>query len=1023
MTRWAWLVAIVMVTIGVGAANAATAQQLAALVKGGSIPKLVAYLATRGVSINDRPDDDKALLDYAAEQNQVVIALYLLDHGALVNAEQTKGLHQGVTALDRAAFFGSTGVAQLLMAHGADVNARDRGGDTPLMYAAVAGRQKMAALLLAHGANLTEDDRRGRVAIYLAAQNGHVALAKYLENYRPGPPPPMNPQALIQAAADGNLDGVRYLVTRNPTQEALDTALRFAVMATGNGRPQTQPQLVQLLLAHGANPNAHDEKNWSLTPLMLTRSSTIARLLIAHGADVNAVTTPGGISAAGEPVVAALACSPALGDPVAVVKLLVAHGAKLAVGNPKTQNALDCAARSGNTNLVTFLISHGLPATTHSEALFATTNPAVARVLVRNGAHLNVTNAAGLTPLANAVAHGQNAYATALIELGAHSSVTLSGDQSALMQAVNAHNSAAVQTLLEHGANANVAGNLGISALDRAARAGDTAIVRLLVEHGADVNPRLAGRPQLGALDYAAQRNDATIVSLLLAHDANPKPLTKGGLRAEAYATSLPVRKLLTPPGEPTDTMAEDPWDKAACNEVLQRANAGTLDAVLEPGTPPPVPGDPSEDWDYYGQVATESSVKLGGHLFRVGFANDLPLYVARVGADGAEEMVCEYQADTSRHPAALKIITRLERLQARGARDIESLSTESLKVVGLAGAEALLEASRRAVDPLPLTQDSDANILSDAVMAHRGDVLAFYLDHGVDPNITWVPHTGPRDPSGFPDPVAQGSPLYTAVRYGSTADVLTLFAHGVDPNDLGSVPPEPVLSWAIQNAAPERVALLLDHGADPTIASTSSYTASITVRDVSRNRSRANEEADAIRLVLLHGGDPNVWIWWAFQTLAGEKHRDDLVTAADATRPSFVKTAWIQSLVDSGGAVDQKLVAILTEAVAIRDSKGCPGHPSSAELSECLPNSLRVANQALNTQYAKLTGSGNRETSHVRADEREWLSERDQRCGLKEPAHLTEGGWLSYVLADQARAVCVLKLTRRRIDQLTNVR
>ena len=545
-------------------------------------------------------------------------------------------------------------------------------------------------------------------------------------------------------------------------------------------------------------------------------------------------------------------------------------------------------------------------------------------------------------------------------------------------------------------------------------------MVGLLLNHGANVDPQPGPRLRLSALDYAAQRNDAEVVSLLLAHGASRAPLTKGGLPAEAYATSLAVRKLLTPPGESPDTMAEEPWDQAACDEVLERADAGTLDTILIPGTPPAVPGDPSEDWNYYGQVATESSVKLGGHLFRVGFANELPLYLARVGADGAEEMVCEYQADTSRHPAGLKIMTRLERLQARGARDIESLSTESLKVVGLAGAEAVLEASRRVVDPLPLTQDSDANILSDAVMAHRGDVLAFYLDHGADPNITWVPHSGPRDPSGVPDPVAQASPLYTAVRYGSTADVLTLFAHGVDPNDPGSVLPEPVLSWAIQNAAPERVALLLDHGADPTIASTSSYTASITLRDVSRNRPRANEEADAIRLVLLHGGDPNVWIWWAFHTLASEKHRDDLVTAADATRPSFVKTAWIQSLVDSGGAVDQKLAAILTEAVAIRDSKGCPVQASSAKLSVCLPNALRGAHQTLNTLYANVTRPGDRETRQVRATERKWIVERDLRCGLEEPAHLTEGGWRSYVLADQTRAVCVLKLTRHRIDQLT---
>jgi len=49
------------------------------------------------------------------------------------------------------------------------------------------------------------------------------------------------------------------------------------------------PQVIQLLLEHGANPNAQD--NQRRTPLHLVSSSSrldFARILLAHGADADA---------------------------------------------------------------------------------------------------------------------------------------------------------------------------------------------------------------------------------------------------------------------------------------------------------------------------------------------------------------------------------------------------------------------------------------------------------------------------------------------------------------------------------------------------------------------------------------------------------------------------------------------------------------------------------------------------------------------------------------------------------------
>jgi ankyrin repeat protein len=51
------------------------------------------------------------------------------------NAEVSARANDAVVPLQAAAFLGQKDVAELLLASGADVNARDNGGDTPLRVA------------------------------------------------------------------------------------------------------------------------------------------------------------------------------------------------------------------------------------------------------------------------------------------------------------------------------------------------------------------------------------------------------------------------------------------------------------------------------------------------------------------------------------------------------------------------------------------------------------------------------------------------------------------------------------------------------------------------------------------------------------------------------------------------------------------------------------------------------------------------------------------------------------------------
>jgi len=84
-------------------------------------------------------------------------------------------------------------MAELLLARGAQVDARDRNGQTPLHLAAQDnygtplflqardGYQKVVELLLAHGADMNAKDDKGKTPLALAAQNGRVGTVNLLK--------------------------------------------------------------------------------------------------------------------------------------------------------------------------------------------------------------------------------------------------------------------------------------------------------------------------------------------------------------------------------------------------------------------------------------------------------------------------------------------------------------------------------------------------------------------------------------------------------------------------------------------------------------------------------------------------------------------------------------------------------------------------------------------------------------------------------------------------------------------------
>ncbi|OUC43395.1 KH domain protein, partial [Trichinella nativa] len=135
---------------------------------------LVQLLSSYGADVNAvHEDTGETALTIACSNGHKDMALFLLCN----NADTEAGIN---TALIEAAQEGWACCAQVLLEHGANLEALNPAMETALSKAAENGHVTVTKLLLSEGANVEQADRNGQTPLMKAAKNGHLVIVELL---------------------------------------------------------------------------------------------------------------------------------------------------------------------------------------------------------------------------------------------------------------------------------------------------------------------------------------------------------------------------------------------------------------------------------------------------------------------------------------------------------------------------------------------------------------------------------------------------------------------------------------------------------------------------------------------------------------------------------------------------------------------------------------------------------------------------------------------------------------------------
>ncbi|XP_016392297.1 ankyrin-3-like isoform X3 [Sinocyclocheilus rhinocerous] len=390
---------------------------------------------------------------------------------------------------------------ELLLKHGASIQAVTESGLTPIHVAAFMGHENIVTQLTNHGASPNTMNVRGETALHMAARAGQANVVKFL-------------------VANGADVDAKAKDDHTP----LHISSRLG-----------KPDIVQQLLQHGASPDATTTSGY--TPLHLAAREghkDVASILLDNGASLG-ITTKKGFT----PLHVA-----AKYGKIEVANLLLQKRAPPDAAGKSGLTPLHVAAHYDNQKVALLLLDQG--ASPHAAAkngytplhIAAKKNQMeIATTLLEYGADTNAATRQGISPLHLAAQEGNVDMVTLLI---ARETAINLGNKSGLTPLHLAAQEDKVnvsEVLVNHGATVDTETKMAYTPLHVACHYGNIKMVHFLLKNQAKVNAKT--KNGYTPLHQAAQQGHTHIINLLLQHGASPNELTVNGNTALAIARRL----------------------------------------------------------------------------------------------------------------------------------------------------------------------------------------------------------------------------------------------------------------------------------------------------------------------------------------------------------------------------------------------------------------------------------------------------------------------------------------------------
>jgi len=386
----------------------------------------------------------------------------------------------------------NTSTVEALLSAGADVNAMDASGYSPLYLACERGEHEIVKLLLSRGANPNvKATKRPKYPIHAACRRQHYDLIKLL----------------LEVNADVAVRG-------ECGKTALHGVLESTSRQSSDSGDASVLDMVQLLLDRGANVNAVSADGE--TPFYVACSKGLTPVvdkMLECGAKLD--------GSSGKKLPLIVACR---NKHVPVVQLLLSNGANPDIseaGGNRWHRALPLhiAAADSSSELLELLLKHGasvnitdeegstalhrgveeyrVTTSPYADEAKATSNAKSAvDILLENRADVNIVNDRGETPLYTAVSKGLLDIVSKMLQkYGGNPNILPSKNKSALVAACEKRNVDLVDMLLKNGADPNLTSvsqsgweSKYLPLSTAAAQGNSDDIIVLLINAGADVN-------------------------------------------------------------------------------------------------------------------------------------------------------------------------------------------------------------------------------------------------------------------------------------------------------------------------------------------------------------------------------------------------------------------------------------------------------------------------------------------------------------------------------------------------------